>query len=115
LIVKDKRKILRLQDYINAQTSTEDKSEDEKNAFYDNVRRLYDNYPKHDIKIVIGDMNAQIGREELYQLTAGNQGFHQEIDDNGRILVNFAASRNMVIGSTMFEHKNIVTCRSIVR
>jgi hypothetical protein len=57
-------------------------------------------------------MNAQIGREEMYQPTIGNQGFHQETNDTGR-LVNFAAFRNMVIGSTMFEH-NLMDVRTEV-
>jgi hypothetical protein len=38
----------------------------------------------------------------VYQLT-----FHQENNNNGRILVNFAASGYMGIDSTVFEHKNI--------
>jgi hypothetical protein len=67
----------------------------------------YGNCPKHDIKSLIGNMNAQIGREVICQPTTGNQGFHQETYDNGRKLVSFAAFRNMVGGRTMFEHKNV--------
>jgi hypothetical protein len=48
-------------------------------------------------------MNAEIGRREIYW----QSGFHQETNDNGRIFVYFADFRNMVIGSTMFQHKNI--------
>lgn len=32
----------------------------------------------------MADMNAQIGTEELFQPIIGNQGFHQETNDNGK-------------------------------
>jgi hypothetical protein len=51
---------------INVHALTENKSEGKKDASYDDLRRLYDNCPKRDIKIVIGDMNGQTGREEIY-------------------------------------------------
>jgi hypothetical protein len=56
---------------------------------------------------MIGDMNAQIGRREIYWPAVGNQGFRQGTNDKGRRRVYFAAFRNMLIGSTIFEHKNI--------
>jgi hypothetical protein len=37
------------------------------------------------------------------------QFIHKRSDDNGMRLINFASSRNMVAGSTMFEHKDIHT------
>jgi hypothetical protein len=59
-------------------------------------------------------MNAQIARKYIYQLTIGNQGFHNKTNNNGRRLINSAAFRNLVIASTMSEHKNIhkITWRS---
>jgi hypothetical protein len=49
----------------------------------------YGNCPKHEIITLIGDMNAQIGWEEICQPTIGNQGFHQETNDNGNRLFKF--------------------------
>jgi len=46
---------------INAHASTEDKSDTEKDAFNDELRNLYDACPKYDVKLIIGDLNAQIG------------------------------------------------------
>jgi len=48
---------------INAHTPTEDKSDIEKDAFYDGLRNFYDACAKHDVKLIIGDLNAQIGKE----------------------------------------------------
>jgi hypothetical protein len=46
-------------------------------------------------------------REDIYLPTIGKHGLHPQSNDNGIRLINFAASRNMVIGSTIFSHKNI--------
>ena len=52
---------------INAHAMTNDSPEEEKEAFYEKLSRVYDNCPKYDIKIVLGDMNAKVGREEIYR------------------------------------------------
>ena len=39
--------------------------------------------------------------------TNGNKSLHQDSNDNGVRLVNFAASKNLVVKSTMFPHRNI--------
>jgi hypothetical protein len=92
---------------INAHAPTEDKTDSEKDAFYEELRKLYDACPKHDVKLIIGDLNAQIGKEAIYCPTIGKEAFHQESNENGKRLIHFAASRNMVIGSTLFQHKEI--------
>jgi hypothetical protein len=61
----------------------------------------YDACPKYDVKLVIGDLNAQIGKEAIYYPTIGKEAFHQERNENGKRLIHFTASRNMVIGSTL--------------
>jgi len=52
-------------------------------------------------------MNAQVGKEEMYYPTIGKQSLHENTNDNGSCLIQFATLNNMVIGSTMFQHKNI--------
>jgi hypothetical protein len=41
------------------------------------------------------------------KLTIGNESLHQDSNDNGVIIVNFATSKNLVVKSTMFQHRNI--------
>jgi hypothetical protein len=79
-----------------------------KDGFYDEITAMYDACLQNDIKIIIGGMNAQVGREQIYQLTIGRNGLHQESNDNGRSLSNFSPSRNMVTGGILFEHKKII-------
>jgi len=93
---------------INAHAPTEDKSDTEKDAFYDGLRNLYDACPKHDVKLIIGDLNAQIGKEAIYYPTIGKEAYHQESNENGKRLIHLAASRNVVIGTTL-SHIRIYT------
>ena len=68
------------------------------------LEREYDRCPQHDVKIVIGDFNAQVGQEEAFKPTIGSFNAHQLTKDNGLRLVNFASSKHMTIGSTFFQH-----------
>jgi hypothetical protein len=63
--------------------------------------------------MVLGDFNAKMGKEANY-LQAGRNGLRGECNGNGHKLVQFAATTDMIIGGTVFTHKNIhkVTWRS---
>ena len=59
------------------------------------------------MKILLGDFNAKVGIENIFKPTTGNESLHQDSNDNGVRLVNFATSKNLVVKSTMFPHRNI--------
>jgi len=59
------------------------------------------------MKILLGDFNAKVGRENIFKPTIGNESLHQDSNDNGIRIVNFATSKNLVVKSTMFPHRNI--------
>jgi len=59
------------------------------------------------LKIVLGDFNAKVGRENIFKPTIGNGSLHQNSNDNGVRIVNCATSENLVIKSIMFLHQNI--------
>jgi hypothetical protein len=59
------------------------------------------------MKILLGDFNAKLGRENIFKLTAGNESLHADSNDNGVRVVNFATSKNLVVKSAMFPHRNI--------
>lgn len=48
---------------ICAHVPTEDKEEEIQSVFYDELDQLYLRVPKHDIKFIMGDMNAKVGKE----------------------------------------------------
>lgn len=49
------------------------------------LEKTYGEYSKHDIKIVIGDTNAQVGREEFFRPVIGRESLHSTTNDNGEI------------------------------
>jgi len=55
------------------------------------------------MKILL-DFNAKVGRENIFKLTFGNDSLHQDSNDNGVRIVNFATSKNLVVKSMMFPH-----------
>ena len=49
---------------VNVHAPTEVSAEEEKESFYD-LQKTYVESPSYDVKIVIGDMNSQVGKEEM--------------------------------------------------
>jgi hypothetical protein len=86
---------------------TEEKNDDEKDNFYEDRYQIYEECPIRDVKIIIGDLNAKIGQEEIYRSVIGKYSLHTLSNDNGIRVINFACSKNMVAASTLFNHKHI--------
>jgi len=49
------------------------------------------------MKILLGDFNAKVGRENIFKSTVGNDILHQYSNDNGVRIVNFATSKILVV------------------
>jgi hypothetical protein len=90
---------------LNVHAPTEDKTEDVKDSFCEESERVFDKFPKYHMKILLGDSNAKIGREDIFKPTIGNESLHEISNDNGVILVNFVTSINLRGKSTMFPHR----------
>ena len=61
------------------------------------------------MKILLGDFNAKVGRENIFKLATGNESLHQDSNDKSARIINFATSKNLVVESKMFPHRNIHT------
>jgi hypothetical protein len=59
------------------------------------------------MKILLGDFNAKVGREDIFKPTIGNESLHEITNDNGVRVVNFATSKSLTVKSTIFPHRNI--------
>jgi hypothetical protein len=92
--------------FICVHAPTEE-ADDEDKSFYEKLEATYDWVLGHDVKIVLGDTNAKIGKEAVYRPTIGRYSVHNECNNNGTTLVDFATSKNMVIRSTCFPHKQL--------
>ncbi|XP_059147249.1 craniofacial development protein 2-like [Physella acuta] len=66
-----------------------------------------DKSPKRYIKIVMGDMNAKVGTENKErELTMGKNEIGI-INENGELFADFCAFNDLIIGGTIFSHKDI--------
>jgi hypothetical protein len=68
---------------------------------------VFNKFPKYDMKILLGDFNTEVGREDIFKRTTVNESLHEISNDNGVRLVNFATSKNLRVKMTMFPHCNI--------
>ncbi|XP_039285541.1 craniofacial development protein 2-like [Nilaparvata lugens] len=92
---------------ISVYAPTEDADEQAKEDFYDVLTNKMDQIGQHDMVLVLGDLNAQVGRESAVRTVAGNFSLHDESNNNGFLLAQFAESNRLVIKSTSFPHKRI--------
>jgi exonuclease III len=58
---------------------------DVKNNFYKELKRVFDRFPKHHTNILLGDFNAKVGKEDIFNQTIGNESLHEISNDNGII------------------------------
>jgi hypothetical protein len=58
---------------LNVHAPTEDKTDDVKVSFYEELERVFDKFPKCNMKIMLGDFNAKVGREYIFKPTIGNE------------------------------------------
>jgi len=92
---------------INCYAPTEDKADDIKEKFYDELETVVNNLPTHSLKMIVGDFNAKIGRENIYRPIKGPDSLHEISNDNGTRLIHFATSQDLTISSTYFPRKDI--------
>jgi endonuclease/exonuclease/phosphatase family metal-dependent hydrolase len=86
---------------------TEDKDDDIKDSFHEEVEDVFDQFPRYHTKIFLGDFNTKLGREDIFKSIIGNESLHETSDDNGVRVVNFATSKNLIVKSTTFPHREI--------
>lgn len=89
---------------LNAYAPTENARIEEKEKFYEKMEEETEKIPTEDIIIIIGDMNAQVGKEEYIKEVAGKHTLHETSNDNGQRLCNFAVKQNMIVSSTKHKH-----------
>ena len=87
---------------VNVHAPSGEKSEESKE-----LGEVFDHLPKYHMKILLGDFNAKVGRENIFKTIIGQESLHQNSNDNGIRIVNFATSKNLIVKSTMFPHRNI--------
>jgi hypothetical protein len=93
--------------FLNVHAPKEDKIDYVKDGFYEELEHVFGKFPKYNMKILLRNFNANVGKEDIFKPTVGNESLHKINNDNGVRVVNFATSKNFIAKSTMFPHRNI--------
>ncbi|KAJ4447788.1 hypothetical protein ANN_09796 [Periplaneta americana] len=89
---------------LSVHTPIEEKDEIVKHAFYERLDRVHQQIPKHDIIIILGDMNVKIGKTSVVS-NVGRYTLHDISNANGERLCDFAVAKYLFISSTRFPHR----------
>jgi hypothetical protein len=58
---------------LNIHASTDDKIDYVKDSFYEELECVFDKFLKYYKKILLGDLKAKVGREDIFKPTIGNE------------------------------------------
>ena len=82
---------------------TNDKSEEVKDEFYNQLQGILSRLSDQDVNILMGDFNAKIGADNTgYDEVMGRHGLG-EMNENGERFADACALNNMVIGGSVFS------------
>jgi hypothetical protein len=93
-------------DISNVHAQTEDKDDDIKDSFYEELEQVFDQFPRYHMKILL-DFNAKVGMENIFKPVIGNESLHEASNDNGVRVANFATSKHLIVKSTTFPRRDI--------
>ena len=66
---------------VNVHAPSEEKSDEAKDSFCEELEQVFDQFPKYHMKMLLGDFNAKLGRENIFELSIGQESLHQGSND----------------------------------
>ena len=92
---------------INVHAPTNEKREEIKEEFYSLLEQNINQIARSDIKIILGDFNAKVGKESIYKPTIGNESLHNETKNYLIKMIQFAIYNGLNVRSKTFPYKDI--------
>jgi len=78
---------------LNVYVPSEEKSDDSNDSFYEKLEQGFVHFPQYHTKILLGDLNAKVGRENIFKPKIGNESLHKDSIDSIIRMLNFATSK----------------------
>jgi hypothetical protein len=78
---------------LSIHAPTDDKTDDLKDSFYEELERVVDKFPKCHMKFLLGDFSAEVGREVIYKPMNGNENSYEIGNDKLRHIQKISLSR----------------------
>ena len=92
---------------IQCYAPTNDNEDDLKDNFYLRLQAEIGQVPMQDLIITMGDLNAKVGADNSGSDRVMGRHGSGIINENGERLVEFCTTNNLVIGGTLFPHREI--------
>ena len=77
-----------------------------KEEFFKLLEQNINKIANSDIKIILGDFNAKVGKEIIYKPTIGIGSLHNETNNSGIKMIQFTVSKGLNVKSTTFPYKD---------
>jgi hypothetical protein len=58
---------------LNVHAPCEDKGDDVKDSFCEEIGHGFYQFPRYDMKMLLGDLNAKVSRENIFKQTVGKE------------------------------------------
>ncbi|XP_068221963.1 craniofacial development protein 2-like [Palaemon carinicauda] len=79
-----------------------------KDEYYEELQSVIDEIPERDMRIVIGNSNAKVGRNNQgIENIMGIEGLGEVANENRAHFISFCSTNYLVIGGTLFQQKDI--------
>ncbi|CAH2246331.1 Hypothetical predicted protein [Pelobates cultripes] len=104
--LRTKQKKVKL-NVIQSYAPTNDFDEEHKDEFYSRLQKIVETFQTRDIVILMGYFNAKIGPDNTGYKQVMGIHWLGVMNDNGEIFVELCALNNLVIGGSIFPHKQI--------
>ena len=86
---------------------TNDSQEESKDAFYNQLQAKLERTPRHEMKILMGNLNVKVGSDNTnHDRAMGKEGCGS-MNNNGERLLEICTTYDLVIGGTLFPHHEI--------
>ncbi|CAH8439139.1 unnamed protein product [Heterobilharzia americana] len=96
------RKVTIIQCYAPTNNADEEKEE-----LYRQPQSVLDRTPVGNIEILMGEMNAKLGADNTGREPIMGREVLSEMNENGELFADFCAFNDLVIGSSVYKHKDI--------
>ncbi|XP_073699684.1 uncharacterized protein [Garra rufa] len=92
--------------FIQVFASTEQAKLETKGDFNETLHQALNKTSRRDIIMLIGDLNGKVGERSTDSDVMGNEGTGEQ-NENGEMFVDFCATNGLVVGVTLFPHRDI--------
>jgi hypothetical protein len=77
-----------------------------KDSFFEELERLFDKFLEYHMKILLGDFNAKVSKEDIFKPIIQNESLDEISNDRD---TDNAIYKNLIVKSTMYSHCNILS------